>query len=179
MLRLQRRRRRTLRTTNNAVCASSANRLWRSEEVRLGLEDGEIEDGIHAGEDFPEAAFGGPAEWDRFRGVGDGVDAEVAAEDDGAGRVEIVADDGDAGEAEDVVGARHGIEGAKAGIIQREDGLWDAFGHEGVFHVGGFVVAGFAVVSAEEEMMHFAGVVELGSSSDATGEEGIGVASAE
>ena len=94
-----------------------------AEEVRLGVQDVDVEGGLHAGANFADAGAGGEEGGDFSGGEGDGVEAFMAREKYGAGDVEIIGDDGDLRLAEDFAGADDGIECAEAGVVECHRGL--------------------------------------------------------
>ena len=93
--------------------------------------------------------------------------------------MEALADHGKAVLAEYGVHPYHRIEGAEAGVIHKNLAFGDAGGKKGPFHLAGLVVRGVAVISADHNTIHFAGVVKLDGGSYPVGEVGVGTASGE
>ncbi len=131
------------------------------------MEEVEVEDGFDAGEGFAEGGSDHPAKREVGRREGDGVDAVVAAEEQGAKLVEPLGDDGEVAAVEHVAGADDGVECPQAVVVEDEGGLGDAAVEQGAleFHR---LVMGF--VAAEDQALDFAGAIEGRGGVDATEE---------
>ena len=133
----------------------------------FGFEDVEVEDGFDAGEGFADGGSDHPAER-KVRGrVGDGIDAVVATEEQGAKIVEPLGDDGEVAALEHVAGADHGVERAQAEVVEDERGLGDAACEQGALEFHRFVMR---FVAAEDQALDFAGAIQGRGGVDATDE---------
>ena len=132
-----------------------------------------VDDGFDACEPFADAGFAGDFPWETAGDEGVGGDPVEVCEPEGAWEVEVVGDDDAAGDPEFFAGADHGVERAEAEGVGGHGGGGDAEGDEGVAHVAGFVVVGFLVIAAEEEVFDAPGFEEGGGGVDADAEVGV------
>ena len=93
-------------------------------------------------------------------GEADAVDAQVAAGEDGPRQMKPLRDQHRLRDAEDRGGAIAGVIGAPARVIARHIAGGDAAAHGVVVHAARLVVVGEAVVAADQQLAHFAGLVE-------------------
>jgi len=136
--------------------------------------DEDVENGVDAGEPLADSHADLPAaDRDIFGVESDGVDALPLSDIEGALVVELLGDDGEAVETEHFLGADHGVECAEAGIVEVNDLFWDALRHEVLHHPCGFVVGLVGVVAADEDMVDFAGPVEVDAGVESANVEGV------
>ena len=137
--------------------------------------DEDVEDRIDAGEPLTDGHANLPAaEGDVFGVESDGVDALSLSDVKGAFVVELLGDDSEAVEAEDFLGADHGVECAEAGVVEVDDLFGNALRHEVLHHPSGFVVGFLGVVAADENMADFSGPVEADAGIEPADIEGVG-----
>lgn len=133
----------------------------------LGVEEIEVENGFDAGKGFAKGGLDHPAEGKIGRSVGDGVDAIVPTEEQGAKIVEPLGDDGEIAAVKDVAGADDGVEGPQAVVVEDHGRFGDAAREQGAFQFHGLVVG---LVAAEDEALDFASAVQGRGGVDATDE---------
>ena len=136
--------------------------------------DEDVEDGVDAGEPFADGHADLPAaDGDIFGIESDSVDALPLSDVEGALVVELLGDDGEAVEAEYFLGADHRVERAEAGVVEVDGLFGDALCHEVLHHPSGFVVRLVGVVSADEDVVDFAGSVEADAGIESADIEGV------
>lgn len=144
-----------------------------AEEVGLAGDE-DVEDGIDAGEPFADGHTDLPAaDRDIFGVESNGVDALPLSDVESALVVELLGDDREAVEAENFLGADHGVERTEAGVVEVDDLFGDTLCHEVLHHPRGFVVGLVGVVAADEDVVDFAGPVEADAGIESADIEGV------
>ena len=91
----------------------------------------------------------------------------MAGDEDGALVVEGLGDHGEAGLTEHLLGADYGVQGAEARVVAVDGAGGNARLDQGAPHLAWFVVLDGGVVAGNQDVVHLAVVVELGSGLDA------------
>ena len=155
--------------------SGAANVDSSAKEMGLLVKNVDVQQSFYLGELFAKFGFSSVLRSDVRRVEANGVDPVMRGEEDGTLVVEVLGNDGDIVLAKDFFDTDDRVQCAEAGIIQVDAISGNAFFDEGVFHVGGLVVALRVVVAADDQVVDFIVKEKTCGGAHAIFEIGIGV----